>query len=204
MRNADGTVTARLAAERTREAEMKKWASIVVMLLVWPHVASAGELQDRMDKAFRLLGSGRFPEAAAAFQKVIELDGNNSEAWFQMGQAYFGAGKCQNSLNAHEEAIHQQPSKAPYWVGKGNCLLCLGRTDDALHAYEKALELNTTQDYAWYGAARCYALKVEKENALKYLARAVELNARYKNMAYRDRSFRNLSNEREFQILIEP
>jgi tetratricopeptide (TPR) repeat protein len=196
MRNADGTVTARLAAERTREAVMKKWASIVVTSRM------ARCFPQRLQTAW----TRRFGCSAGPVRRQPPFESHRSdsaEAWFQMGQAYFGAGKCQNSLNAHEEAIHQQPSKAPYWVGKGNCLLCLGRTDDALHAYEKALELNNTQDYAWYGAARCYALKVEKETRLNIL-RSVELNARYKNRAYRDRSFRNLGNEREFQILIEP
>ncbi len=183
---------------------MKKWLTISFILLLCSHAAVAAELQDRVDKAYRLLGAGRFPEAAAAFQKVIELDQNNAEVWFQMGQSYFAAGRCQDGLNAHEGAIHLEPAKSPYWVGKGNCLLCLGRTDDALTAYEKALALNNTQDYAWYGAARCYALKVEKEAALKYLARAIELNAHYKNWAYRDRLFRNLSNEKEFLRLIEP
>jgi tetratricopeptide (TPR) repeat protein len=120
------------------------------------------------------------------------------------GQAYYGYGRCQDGLNAYDEAIHLQPGKAAYWNGKGNSLLCLGRSDDALKSFEKALELDNRLGTAWYGAARCYALKVEKEAALKHLSRAIELNTCFKNMAYRDRSFRNLSNEKDFYLLIEP
>lgn len=185
------------ALKRTTTAFLLIWFALV-------NVSVAGESRDEFDKALRLLNNGRFQEAAAAFQKVTQHDPNNAEAWFFSGQSWFGSGRCQDALNAHEEAIHVQPAKGNYWVGKANSLLCLGRTDDSLKAYEKALELDKNLEYAWYGAARCYALKAEKETALKRLGRAIELNSRYKNMAYRDRSFRNLSNETDFKKLIEP
>jgi tetratricopeptide (TPR) repeat protein len=189
---------------RRPEAAMKRILFIIFIWLACSQASFAAESDERFDKGVRLLNAGRFQEAAAAFQKVIDLDRDNVEAWFFLGQSCFGAGRCQEGLNAHEEAIHLQPAKAPYWVGKGSCLLCLGRTDEALSAFEKALELNKTSDYAWYGAARCYALKVDKEAALKHLSRAIELNSHYKNTAYRDGSFRNLSNDTDFQKLIEP
>ncbi len=185
-------------------AEIKTIAAVLFVSLIAGTASYSGEVEERFDKASRLLDSRRFPEAIAVFKQTIDLQRDNPDAWSYLGQAYFGAGKCQDGLNAQEEAIHLMPAKAHYWIGKGNCLLCLGRSDDALKAYEKAIALNSTQESSWYGAARCYALKVEKENALKHLSRAIELNPRIKGLAYRDASFRNVSNDPEFQKLIEP
>ena len=183
---------------------MKKAIALLIIWFSCTNVSFASEINEQFDKGVRLLNGRRFQEAAAAFQKVTDKDRNNAEAWFYAGQSWFGAGRCQDSLNAYEEAIHVQPAKGNYWIGKGTSLLCLGRTDDSLRAFEKALKLDKNLDYAWYGLARCYALKAEKETALKHLVRAIELKSQYKDMAYRDRSFRNLSNDKDFQKLIEP
>lgn len=183
---------------------MKKTTALCILWFSFTSVLFASEINEQFDKGVRLLNGRRFQEAAAAFQKVTAGDPSNAEAWFYTGQSWFGAGRCQDGLNAYEEAIHVQPSKGNYWVGKGTSLFCLGRTDDSLKAFEKAVELDKNLDYAWYGLARCYALKAEKEPALKHLARSIELKVCYKDMAYRDRSFRNLSNDKDFQKLIEP
>ncbi len=183
---------------------MKKTIALLVIWFSCANASFAAETNEQFDKGVRLLNSRRFEEAVIAFQKVIDKDSRNAEAWFYVGQSWFGAGRCQDSLNAYEEAIHVQPGNGSYWVGKGRSLLCLGRTDDSLRAFEKAVELDKNLDYAWYCLARCYALKAEKETALKHLARAIELKSHYKDQAYRDRSFRNLSNDKDFQKLIEP
>lgn len=183
---------------------MKMIATVVFLLLVAVNTSYSGEAEERFEKGVVLFNDGRFPDAIAAFKRVIDLQHENDYAWSYLGRSYFGAGKCQDGLNAQEEAIHLNSAKEVSWVGKGNCLLCLGRTDDAVKAYEKAITLNNSQESSWYGAARCYALKVEKETAIKYLQRAIELNPKIKGLAYRDKLLLNLSNEQAFKKIIEP
>jgi len=92
---------------------------------------------------FYLEGSdGRSEEALEAYEKAIEINPQNTDAWFNKGNTLGELGRFEEALEAYEKAIEINPQNTDAWNNKGNTLDDLGRSEEALEAYENAIEIN--------------------------------------------------------------
>jgi tetratricopeptide (TPR) repeat protein len=82
-------------------------------------------------------------EALTAYEKAIQLDPKNPQAWKEKALNSYVLGKYNESLAAYEKAIELEPEYAPAWIwkGKGDALNALGRQTEAAAAYARAGEL---------------------------------------------------------------
>ncbi|HNQ53236.1 tetratricopeptide repeat protein, partial [Methanothrix soehngenii] len=93
--------------------------------------------------------SGRYEEAAFAYDKVVEQNPDSSQAliahaYGSKGDALSAWGKYDEAVIAYDNAIENYPSEpmgAQTWHKKGIALQALGRTSDADAAFAKAKEL---------------------------------------------------------------
>lgn len=89
-----------------------------------------GSLAD-LKKGFQLLGSGSFPEAAAAFQRVIDENPKMVDAWEYLARAYRRMGKTSEALAAYQEALKVSNGSPQIAVGAASLFYDLGRLEDA-------------------------------------------------------------------------
>ncbi|MFZ3147665.1 MAG: tetratricopeptide repeat protein [Methanothrix sp.] len=128
-------------------------------------------------------------EALLAYDKAIELDGENavdneslSNAWSGKGTALAKLGRYNESFEAFDKAIELNPQTAAFvWLSKGEALNESRRYDEAVKAYDEAIEqypLDAMGAQAWY----------KKGIALKALGRQAEAdasNVRAKELGYK-------------------
>jgi len=77
-----------------------------------------------------------------AFNKVLESDPDNSEAWFNLGMVLFGQEQFIEAESCFKKAIDGDPSEAQTWNNRGVCLWKMDRGEDAGACFQRALQID--------------------------------------------------------------
>lgn len=81
--------------------------------------------------------------AVKFFEKVVSLDPNRSEAWFQMAVSYGEIRWFDKAIETADRAIEIQPESGLYYYGRGRIYLMLGAEDRAMDDFYLAAELGS-------------------------------------------------------------
>lgn len=112
-----------------------------------------------------LLEYGRFDEARAAFQRVLELEPDNPVAWRQLGAVRAVVGEDQQAIKAFKRALQLDPDD---WQAHGNLTRLLA--DDpaaALHHARRAYELQPDDVRTVGNLAEAYAINGQIPRAIE-------------------------------------
>lgn len=135
-----------------------------------------GNAEDWSNKGWCLGILGRWNEALASLEKVIELEPHNDMAWANRGTA-LGCLECHNeALVSFEKAIDLNPDESLNWANRGAALLSFERYDEALESFEKAIKLDPNNVLAWHNRAKALSDLEYYEEALASYNKEIELN----------------------------
>ena len=122
----------------------------------------------------------KWPEAITWFQKCVELDANHSEAWFELGWAYYnqnGMKNCEAEYEPYTRCIALDPNHASAHNNLGNVLKDVRKDyDGAERHYRKAIELNPKYVFPLWNLSNI--LEYQKNDipgAIKHLEECVRL-----------------------------
>ncbi|KKN37344.1 hypothetical protein LCGC14_0764600 [marine sediment metagenome] len=117
-----------------------------------------------------------YEAAILEYEKVIELDSNNSSHYVEKSRIL-----CDNikdyelALDAVEEGLKINKGNPLLFVNKGMILTNMGRNEDAIEAIDKALAIEEN-DMFLSKKAYLFQQKGDLENALKFVERTIEKN----------------------------
>jgi tetratricopeptide (TPR) repeat protein len=110
--------------------------------------------------------------AESWFEKVIELQPEDSDLWFNLGFVREHAGKTAAALAAFDAAVKFKPAQDRAWYGKGRAHARLGQHALAVDAFAEAVKLQPMNGEAYYqwGMALHHANRpAEVEDVVKKL-----------------------------------
>lgn len=148
------------------------------------------ELEPLEEEYYRGLGSayrmkGRFADAAAAYNKALEIRDGNYEAYFALGDIYYNQAimdannideaKLVKAEQYFREAVSykQNYSGAYFYLGS----LALNRNDltSAMESYRTLISVNSGTPLGYQGVARVFMGLQQTDSALAYLNAALQL-----------------------------
>ena len=97
---------------------------------------------NKIDAAIKV-GMGRFEEAKVAYDKIIALEPDNSQAHNKLGVVLHELNKLDGAAESYKQAIALDPNNAEAHFNWGNTLYKLGRLEEAEESYSKAIALTT-------------------------------------------------------------
>ncbi|MFN2511906.1 MAG: TonB family protein [Pyrinomonadaceae bacterium] len=99
------------------------------------------------DKGVTLQASGRYAEAAEAFNQAIKFNPNDANAYARLGMAYSAVLKHKDAIPVYKMALQINGSAldAPAYYMWGHSYLALEKTSDALKAFKQALSIIKAQ-----------------------------------------------------------
>jgi TonB family protein len=99
------------------------------------------------DKGVTLQASGRYAEAAEAFNQAIKFNPNDANAYARLGMAYSAMLKHKDAIPVYKMAlqINKGALGAPAYYMWGHSYLALEKTSDALKAFKQALSISKAQ-----------------------------------------------------------
>lgn len=133
----------------------------------------AGKLQQGNDpaasnsKGLELFGSGKFEEAVNAYKQAIKLKPDYSEAYYNLGDAYFQLSLYKEAIDAYKRAVKYQRDFAPTHNNMGTAYYKLGEHEKAIEAYKEAIRLNPKTAVTYYNLARTYLGRGNEKAALE-------------------------------------
>jgi tetratricopeptide (TPR) repeat protein len=92
------------------------------------------------------LTQGRWPDAVAAFTRIIERDPDFAEGWNKRATAYYLMGEYRKSLADCDEVIRRNPLHYGALSGYGMIYIQLDQPARALEYFERALAVNPNMD----------------------------------------------------------
>jgi Flp pilus assembly protein TadD len=143
-----------------------------------------GTLADLLTHGNALAMQGRFREAAACYQQLLQLQPNHAEARNNLGVMYAEQRQFAGALAYYDEALTLNPQYADAHYNKGNALRALERLSEAADAYENALRLrpgfaaaHLNRGIALAGLGRTLDAVAEYQLALRLQPRYVEAHS---------------------------
>jgi TonB family protein len=147
------------------------------------------------NKGVTFQASGRFAEAAEAFNQAITVNPNDANAYARLGMAYSALQKHKDAIVVYKMALqtNRRALGAPAYFMWGHSYLAVEKNSDALSAFKQALfikkaeaievEKKETQQYPsleqlHYSLGIAYLNSRRFNNAIDELKQAVALNAK--------------------------
>lgn len=115
-------------------------------------------------------------EAAAVYQRVLELDPEHAAGHINLGTLYYNRQDYALAEKHYRTAIKIDPRYALAHFDLGNVLDETGRVHEAIQAYNTALQLAPTYADAHYNVALAYEKIKEPRKALKHWRNYVKLD----------------------------
>ena len=124
----------------------------------------------------------KWPEAVEALRRCVELDPSHSQAWCELGWAYYaqnGMTHCEAEYEPYTRCIALDPTHA---IAHGNLALFLQKVrkdyDGAERMYRKAIELNPKQKYVHFNLSQILERQRDIPGAIKLMEEYVRLGGR--------------------------
>ncbi len=123
--------------------------------------------------------AGRYGEALADFDRVIELDPNRARVTGSRGETYRLLQRYDEAVADYSRAIELDPREAWVITSRGRAYRLLERYDEAFADYSRALELDPDRAWIITSRGRAYQASGRHEEAVADYSRAIELDPSY-------------------------
>ena len=158
---------------------MKKLILIFLALFCSLERSNGQEVKINSDSLFEYCQNFVFVEdekAIVCFNKLLELDPNNKEAYYWRGNAYWQVSEYNSALNDYNKAILLNPKKAEYYSGRANVQgVFLGNYKEAISDYSKAIKLEKNDGSFYESRADVYGKRKKYRKAIKDYTTAIDL-----------------------------
>lgn len=121
-------------------------------------------------------GTGRSPEAVAEFQRTIDMDPLNTEAYGKLGAAYQSLGRLEDAEAAYRKAIELRPDYFVSYMQAAAFYVNRGRYKDAETTYRKVIELVPENSTGYRNLAAVYHLQGRSDDSAAMLKKSLAIN----------------------------
>jgi len=119
---------------------------------------------------------GKHKEAIDFYNKSIDLNNNNPNAFYNRALANFYIKKYDNAILDNTETIKLEPNRAWAYYNRALCFQELGKYDLAITDFNKAEELEIKDKYLYLNRGICKSENNEIKEGLNDLKKAVGLD----------------------------
>lgn len=155
-------------------------ATIFVSFLATGYVDAddhSASTKEHIDKGVRYGNAGAIEKAIDEFEAILEYDPDNTDAFNNLGVAYFRLGKFEKSLHYHTKAVETSSDNPRVHFNRGLLLgKYMGRHADAIQDYSAAIRLDPDFGRAYLNRAFAYDAVGDSANAVNDYYKVVEFD----------------------------
>ncbi|WRH67477.1 MAG: tetratricopeptide repeat protein [Planktothrix sp. GU0601_MAG3] len=116
------------------------------------------------------------PELALSFYgKAIELNPDNDQIYYKLGQTFMQLERYEDATNAYSKSIQINPNFPWSYNSLGEVLIKLERWEEAITAYTQFIEFNPDFCWAYFGIGESLFYLNQTEKSINYYKKAIEL-----------------------------
>jgi tetratricopeptide (TPR) repeat protein len=152
----------------------------------WSPSRKEKEIRKHLRTGHSLYRKKIYRKALQEFDKAIELDPNNYEAYFWRGRVYIKVKRLKEATVDFQMVIKLKPDYAEAYDNLGWLHLQLEEYDESINYLSKSLELKPNDGWAYYTRGRCYFQKGDLQKALKDTKTSCSLGYKQGCQAYKE------------------
>lgn len=116
-------------------------------------------------KGNEFLANSNYKEAIDCFDRILEIEPENSEAWDKKGLSFLNLGDKETALGCYDRTVAYCPENGEAWLHRAEILYDLDRYEEAIESFDKVTDLESDNKVAWFGKADVYSIlgSYEKE-----------------------------------------
>ena len=130
---------------------------------------------------------GEYEKAIFYYEKVIEIDNENGDAYYDRGIANVDLGRYEEAIADFDKAIELNEKDGWSYCNRGAVKAKLGRYEEAIADFDKAIELNEKDGASYCNRGRAKARLGRYEEAIVDYSKAIEID-RENKCAYCERA----------------
>jgi len=127
--------------ERAVQADPENPAAWKMMGFALISIAESRRAEEGETEKIKADLDGIYSQSLQAFQRALDLDRDDAEAWRGRALAHLGLGEQDEARIALDRSIEIDPRSAQAWLDRGIFLLEMGRAEEAVSALERALAI---------------------------------------------------------------
>ena len=126
-----------------------------------------------------LVSQGKFKNALHAYNKIIQLDPNHAETYFNRGIVFQKLRQFQDSIDSYGQAIKLKPNYPQAFNNRGYALQELDNLDQAIDNYTQAVLLKPDYAEALYNTGVAFQTLEKFQDSIDSYNRAIKLQPNY-------------------------
>ena len=143
-----------------------------------PSDASVADAVAASTRAQTLARSGKTEEALAEFNRAVELDPHNAQAFYGRGLLYQGNRQHQPAIEDFTAANGLTPQRSEPLLGRAVSYLALDKVKEAVTDLDEAVQADPQNGQIWTTRGLAYERLGERVKAADSYARAISLHPR--------------------------
>jgi len=144
------------------------------------------DVRDRNKECRKLLDMDMTDSALECYNKSIQINPKDADAWIQRGNALYKLGRLDEAIESYTKAIEIDPESDNAYNQKGIALGSRGEYSLAIGDFKKAISIERNDSNAWYNLGRSYALQKRFDEAISSFGEAIRIDPNFVK-AKRDR-----------------
>jgi tetratricopeptide (TPR) repeat protein len=144
------------------EEKAKDWLEHKARIGREKKIADRGHLAE----GYRLYRKRNYAGALKEFDRAVQKDAGNPEAYFWRGRALIGEGRLEQAAEDFQKAVTLKPDYAEAYDTLGWLFSRRGEFDSAIEALSKSIELKPENGWAYYQRGRVFFEKGDRDRAL--------------------------------------
>jgi tetratricopeptide (TPR) repeat protein len=115
-----------------------------------------------VSKGLCLAEAGMNEAAIECYTSAIRLQGDDADAWQEIGKSYGRLNRHKEAVRAFKKALEADDDADETWYSLALSLVALGKLDDALACYDSALRIDPRDADTWCARGVCVLAIAEK------------------------------------------
>ena len=132
--------------------------------------------QSIFDRCSWLFGSERYEEAVQCFDKVLQIDPEFEDAWYQEGLVFSTIGAPGEAVKYFDKALEINPDNEDALYNEGLALFRLKKYSEAMEYFDKVLELDPNNEKAWFSEGTTLFFLNRYEESIECFDKVLELD----------------------------
>ena len=137
------------------------------------------ELETLSDRAYDLKNNEDYSNAIAEYTKILELDLENQDAYFNRGLSYSEMNDYKSAIVDFSKLIELNPKNVFAYYHRGNAYQDLQNYEQAISDYTQAIKLNPNYTDAYNNRGWTYYLLKNYSEAIKDFDKALEIDSNH-------------------------
>jgi beta-lactamase regulating signal transducer with metallopeptidase domain/tetratricopeptide (TPR) repeat protein len=143
---------------------------------------------DHISQGLSHLHKGQIDDAFTDFNRAIDIDPGNSEAYFSRGVVYYMQGQIVKAISDYNKAIEISPEFAAAYQNRGCIYYSIDEYDKAISDFDKAIALDHEDAATYNMRGIAYYRQGQIEKAISDYNKAIDINPEFA-AAYQNRGF---------------